>query len=128
MLMAAIPMAESQGVCDTTPTSWDDLVTAIDVNYGTVFLCPFTISGDQCPQTSSTGYPVTTTNVFLLCEPRYEGTERIGCVVDCPGTHFDILEAGYLFLDGMTLKGATTSAVNVQRGGILTVYNSIFEK
>lgn len=122
-----MPKAASQGVCDSTPGSWDDLLAAIDENYGFVFLCPFTIAGSSCPS-DTRGHRVSKSEVILICEPSYIGTERIGCVIDCPGTHFDVRSSGSLFLDGMTLQGATTSAIRIRNKGKLTVYNSIFEK
>ena len=114
------------GVCDTTPRSWDDLLAAIEMYGGILFLCPFTISGDGCPSDTN-GYPVTS-EVYLLCEQSYDGNVQRGCVIDCPGTHFDVLPSGLLFLDGVTMRGSTATSVRVRDRGSLTVYNSVFER
>lgn len=126
LLLSILHTGQGQGICDTTPESWDELVSAIDMFGGYLFLCPFTISGDKCPS-SEKGYDVKS-EVYLLCEPSYSGTNvRKGCVIDCPGTHFDVKNNGLLFLDGVSFSGSTSSAIRVRNGARLTAYNSIFE-
>jgi hypothetical protein len=125
LLLSILHTGQGQGICDTTPTSWDELVSAIDTYGGYLFLCPFTINGDKCPS-SQGGYAVKS-EVYLLCEPSHSGNVRKGCVIDCPGTHFDVRNQGLLFLDGVTFSGSTSSAIRVRHGGTLTAYNSIFE-
>lgn len=113
--------------CDVHVTTWDSLIHAINENSGIVFLCPFNINGDKCP-TDTKGYEVQeNSRIQLLCEPSYIRDSESACVIDCPGTHFEILPNGSLVLDGITHRGATTSAIRIQSEGSLTLINSVLE-
>jgi hypothetical protein len=116
-------------LCDTEVSTWIELVEAIDQNAGIVFLCPFTIQGEGCSSDTG-GLQVKPNNhIELLCEPSFSAASgQPGCVIDCPGTHFDIFANGSLLLDGITLRGSTNSAVRIQSRGSFVTYNAIFEK
>jgi len=114
-------------ICDTQITTWQTLIDAIEepYNHGIVFLCPFIISGDECP-IDERGYQVKENDhIQLLCEPSDMGHSE--CTIDCPGIHFEILPRGALVLDGVTLRGSENSAVRIQSNGSLMTINSVFE-
>jgi hypothetical protein len=100
-------------------------------------LCPFHISGDDCPAVEEVGYSVpNSTDLYIMCEQYYDSTPLInwnmkagispGCSIDCPGVHFNVEEHASLTLDGMTLRGSSRSAVTVDSKASLSVYNSQF--
>ena len=110
---------------DLVEETWDGLLDAIDLSLDFPILCPFEIKGDGCP---TEPYQVTSSNLYLLCEPSFEGTMTKGCVIDCPGLIFDVQSDAALTLDTMTIRGATNSAVRVGDGGSLSTFGSTFER
>jgi len=115
-------------ICDTEITSWDDLLQQIENNYGFVFLCPFEISGSECPNEP---YTIPENHhVELICETSHDIRNPCAnslCTIDCPNTHFEIEHGGSLVLDGVRLSGSEDTAVRVKEGGFLVTYCSIFE-
>lgn len=125
LLLGSLLITTRAQLCEVLhEESWQGLEEIIELSFDFAILCPFHISGDGCPSKS---YKVTVPNLYLLCEPLLVGNQIKGCVIDCPGLQFDVQNKGALTLDGMTLKGATRSAVRVKSRGTLTTINSIFE-
>jgi len=114
-----------ENICDTEITTWATLIDAIE-NIGIIFLCPFVISGDDCPGADEIGYRVKDNDqIQLLCEPSNTGDSL--CTIDCPGIHFEILPFGTLILDGITLRGSQNTAIRIKSYGALEALNSAFE-
>ena len=130
-------------LCDHLPdNSWKSLVNAIESSFdGFVMLCPFEINGAKCPPAGETGHRLPSqSSLYLMCESVYSigppsligeagGDETgTGCIIDCPGTHFEVDEYASLSLDSITLKGSLTSAIRVNNHGVLNAFNSFFQK
>lgn len=114
-------------ICETVVgNSWKGLADALDRSYGFAILCPFRISGEGCPKDNKS-YDVKGTDLYAMCDSISQSSgELAACIIDCPGTHFTIFPGTSLTLDGMTLEGSKSSAVQVKPQGYLTIYNSIF--
>lgn len=126
LLLLSTSLCESQ-LCETVVNgSWNSLVDIIEWSFGFAILCPFEISGDGCPTES---HLVQNADLYMLCEPSPIAEPGVtGCIVDCPLTHFRVAAGGTMTLDGFTLKGSQSSAVEVLPFGSLSVYHTTFEK
>lgn len=111
-------------ICTTViGNSWDGLTDALDRSYGFAILCPFRISGDNCPKDKE-GYEIKDASLYAMCDS--VSSAEAACVIDCPQTHFTVFPGKKLTLDGMTLTGSKSSAIQVKPNGQLTTYNTIF--
>lgn len=150
LLLGALCFAEAFLCQRLEDNTWEGLVQALESSPEFVILCPpFDIRGGGCPS-SSTGYVVpTNSSLTILCDQIAFGggnsahavykegqitnqeeqpTSIMGCVVDCPGTHFTVKSNARLTLDGFTLRGSTRPAIEIEANGELHVFESKFEK
>ena len=112
-------------LCDQLPNdTWSDFVFSIETSFGFPILCPFHISGSGCP-TNTDGYMVENSDLYILCE---KGPQQQGCTIDCPGSHFQVLSGASLTLDGIILRGATESSIQLLNGGTLITFHTQFQK
>ncbi len=127
LFMTMMTSAAAQ-LCETVGgNSWSGLTDALDRSYGFAILCPFHISGNGCPQDEK-GYKVKEAELYIMCDSMsqsLDGGESV-CLIDCPGAHFTVMPGSSLTLDGITLKGSKSSAIQVKPQGYLTTYNSVF--
>lgn len=125
VLLGCATMTNGQLCEQLVEDTWENLVQTIELSFGFAIVCPFEIRGDGCPS-SPIGYDVVMPGTYLLCEGAT--TNDHACVIDCPGTHFAINQGASLSLDGFTLRGATTSAVQVRRGGMFSSFHSYYQR
>lgn len=107
--------------------SWKSLTDILDSSNGFAIVCPFRISGKECPKDNES-YKVKEEDLYVMCDSVSQSSLEPSCVIDCPGTHFEVKSGTKLTLDGLTLMGSRNSAVKVQSQGYLTTYNAIFLK
>lgn len=126
-LFLVVMSSATAQLCETVVgNSWRGLGDALDRSYGFAILCPFHISGNGCPQDEK-GYKVKEAELYVMCDPISQSLDGESvCLIDCPGTHFTVMPGTSLTLDGMTLKGSKSSAIQVKPQGYLTSYNSVF--
>lgn len=111
--------------------TWAAFVEAVSesLDYGFAFLCPFEITGKDCP--SYEDYPdglavSQSSDHFLICDPFLYGYDVDSeCIIDCPGRHFTVDGSSQLTVERFTLSGATNSSIKVEEGGSLKLFNSI---
>jgi predicted outer membrane repeat protein len=99
------------------------------INYGgEIRICPFLIKNKFC-DTEEKPLVISELDVFFYCDvDSSAGTDgEQGCIIDCPGTHFEIKNGRTLFLDHVTLRGATKGSIRVIDGGLMLSYNSKWE-
>lgn len=124
VLFTIIPTVTCQ-LCETVD-SWKDLTDVLDRSYGFAILCPFKISGKACPSDNKS-YDVKEVEMYAMCDSVSMSSVESECIIDCPGTHFTVFPGTSLMtLDGMTLMGSKSSAIQVKPQGYLMTYNSIF--
>lgn len=114
-------------LCETVVgSSWKGLSEALDRSFGFAILCPFRISGDGCPKDNQS-YRVQEAELYVMCDSVSQTVDNeSSCVIDCKTTHFIVDKGTSLTLDGITLMGSTSSAVQVKSQGYLTTYTSVF--
>jgi len=123
-LFTAILSTVTAQLCETVVgNSWASLTNALDRSYGFAILCPFRISGDGCPKDNKS-YDVKDAELYAMCDSVSSSVSD--CIIDCPGTHFTVFPGTSLTLDGITLMGSKSSAIQVKARGYLTTYNSVF--
>jgi len=148
LLLLSILFSVDAFLCDhLADNSWESLINAIELSFdGFLMLCPFEISGENCPPVDESGYTLsfeTQSNLYLMCESVVSfgppsgipGGEDIsfaatgtGCIIDCPGIHFKVGKYTSLSLDSITLRGSTSSAIQVNNQGMVNAFNSYFQK
>ena len=140
LVLARSSLLQASYLCEyLVDNTWESFRDLVETNVGgIVILCPFSISGEDCPAIEEVGYTVPSwTNLYVMCEPLYSASPpqsstgnggSTGCILDCPGTHFSVAEYASLALDGITLKGSRNSSIWVQSNGSLTTFNTFFEE
>jgi hypothetical protein len=111
----------------------DAIESSVD---GFLMLCPFEITGEGCPSDDAPGYITPSWyDLYIMCELLYvaegpdgrKGRQR-GCIIDCPGTHFEVEENSSLTIDSFTITGSMQSAIKVLERGSLNILNSYLEE
>lgn len=127
VLFIATMSSSTAQLCETVDgNSWSELTDALDRSFGFAILCPFHISGNSCPQDEK-GFKVKEAELYVMCDSISQSLDGESvCLIDCPGTHFTVMPGSSLTLDGITLKGSKSSAIQVKSQGYLTTYNSVF--
>ena len=127
-LFIALLTAATAQICESViRNSWKGLTDALDRSYGFAILCPFRITGKGCPGDGKS-YEVKAFDLYAMCDSVSQSQQESACVIDCPGIHFTVFPSTSLTLDGFTLMGSSSSAIQVKRKGRLTIYNSVFSK
>ena len=112
-------------LCEQLPDdTWESLIETLELSFGFAILCPFEIKGSGCPSDPA-GYAVVD-SIYMLCEGAT--SNQHACVIDCPGTHFTVGSGSSLTLDGFSIQGATTSAIQVHRSGVFSTFYSHFQQ
>ena len=126
-------------LCDSLPQeNWESLVDVIQASFGGfVMLCPFEISGEGCPpEQDFPGYVVDKQeNFYLMCEALYSSgspnalhPSETGCIIDCPGTSFELRENASLTIDSFTIRGSQQTAIRIGGFASLNLFNSFMER
>eukprot|EP00978_Attheya_sp_CCMP212_P026869 scaffold89107_cov50-Attheya_sp.AAC.1 len=112
--------------CETV-LNLGDLQQMVDT--GKSCACPFTIQNNACQDTIGNIVPVQIRNTTIL---NCASTSALGCRIDCPTSHFLVLEDDVSFtLSDFTLQGATSSSVRVAPTFLnanLTVQDCVWER
>ncbi|CAB9498961.1 Inherit from arCOG: Periplasmic copper-binding protein [Seminavis robusta] len=140
LLIASKPWSLDAYLCDSLPEqTWEGFLQVIEGSSGGfALLCPFEISGQDCPSSaSSVGYSLpSSTDLYIMCEAHYAvgpsqlnevETYEAGCIIDCPGTHFQVGTNASLSIDSFVLRGSNNTAVKVNPNGVFSAFNSYFE-
>lgn len=128
VMLSLLSPAASQLCTPVRHNTWEGLQHAIAISHDFAILCPFHISHAGCP-VEDTSLEVSSANLYVMCDSVSQSVEQgTDCVIDCPGTHFTVLENAALTLDGISLVGSKMSAVKVKPNGSLTTYNAVFSK
>lgn len=126
VLLTNFPLVVRSQLCEPVGTSWQRLTEVMEWSFGFAIVCPFEISGTNCPDQP---LQVKNPDLFMLCEPSFDGTDEYPtCLINCPGTHFEVLPNESLTLDGFTLQGSTSSAIDVHPMASFEAYHSTFIK
>jgi hypothetical protein len=135
-LVSILPSVVQCQLCRRLDNTWRGFVQtvrAIEESSGYAVVCPFEISGDDCPSSIDfpSGYHISEgSSLILICDPDLFGynNDNNECIINCPGVHFSLGETASLTLDGVTLAGATDSSIQVEAQATLRIINSIFRE
>jgi len=136
VVLFAAHLSGIDAICEELdePT-WDELIRVLDVSIESAatsnpfaIICPVEIKGEACKSSDAStnnAYQVRS-NLHVICGSFLFGSGD-ACVIDCPNTLFEVKEFSTFKLDGMTIRGSTSSAVVVEKDGRFESFSSIFE-
>ena len=115
--------------CTEVYDDYSNLVAALEEGqtFGSAFICPFTIQGSLCPRTDQSSTISVTAPFFIIVCANFGGGTGDACVIDCPHTHFEVLDGASLVLESMTLSGAVNTSTVVRDGARLDASYSLYE-